>query len=72
MLYEKGECYPKGKGYNYKLYFNIPDWTIQVFEKTKQLGQKTFSMSFEPRCGIDITDSNIIDIFIAETIKKEK
>lgn len=69
MLYEKGECHPKGKNYNYKLYFDIPIWTIQVFKRKKLLGDKRFNMSFEPRCGIDVCDANIIDTFIAKTIK---
>jgi len=69
MLYEKGKCYPKNKGFNYKLYFNMPYWTIEVYKSKEMIGNKIFHMTFEPRCGIDILDSNIIDTFISKTIK---
>jgi hypothetical protein len=72
MLYEKGECFPKGEKYNYKLYFNIPVWIVQVFKGRKILGEEKFNMSYEPRCGIDSWDSNMIDIIIAKIIKKDQ
>lgn len=69
MLYESGECHPTGKGFTYKLFFHLPNWNIQVFQNNNLIDQKTFHMAFEPRCGVDITDANIIDNFIEQIIK---
>lgn len=69
MLYEQGECYPTNQGYTYKLYLNVPMWSIQVFHRETIIGNYSFPMTFEPRCGIDVCDSNIIDRFIDKTIK---